>query len=74
MDPNNTDAHDSESVTEIYRCGTDTDFVEENICAANVETSKFIKITLTDTYTPIWTSFGVGSPVHFNVVRMVQIS
>jgi len=74
VDPNNKDANDTESVTEIYRCGTAANFVTTNTCAANVETSTFIKITLTDTYTPMWTSFGVGSPVHFNVVRMVQTS
>jgi len=74
VDPNSKDATDTESVTEIYRCGTDTNFVTTNNCATSVETSKFIRIALTDTYTPTWTSFGVGSPVNFNVVRMVQIS
>ena len=74
VDPNNKDPNDTESVTEIYRCGTATDFVSADNCATSVETSKFIRITLTDTYTPMWTSFGVGSPVNFHVVRMVQIS
>ena len=74
VDPTNTDATDTESVVEIYRCGTDGDFVAVNNCPSTVATSTYIKITLTDTYTPQWTSFGIGSAIHYNVVRMVQIS
>jgi Flp pilus assembly protein TadG len=74
LDPNNTNPNDTESVTELYRCGTTGSYVSTNTCAATEETSKFIQITLTDTYTPLWTSFGVGHAVNFNVVRMVQVS
>jgi Flp pilus assembly protein TadG len=74
LDPDNTDAHESVTVTEIYRCSTDADFVTVNNCADATTVSTFIKITLTDTYTPQWTSFGIGSPLNYNVVRMVQIS
>ena len=73
VDPSDTDPDDTESVVEIYRCGS-SDFVTVNNCSSDVATSTYIKISLTDTYTPLWTSFGIGSPVHFNVVRMVQIS
>jgi len=45
-----------------------------NDCTDAAQVSTYIKITLTDTYTPQWTSFGVGGPVNYSVVRMVQIS
>ena len=74
IDPDGSDAHDTEDVSEIYRCGTDAGFVTTNSCGSGVAVSTFIRITLTDSYTPQWTSFGIGRTVDFNVVRMVQIS
>jgi Flp pilus assembly protein TadG len=62
------------AVTEIYRCETGADFVPVNTCTDAKQVSTFIKIALTDTYTPQWTSFGIGSPLNYSVVRMVQIS
>lgn len=74
IDPDNTDANADVSVVEIFRCSTDADFVTINNCADPDTVSTFIKITLTDIYTPQWTSFGIGGPLNYNVVRMVQIS
>jgi hypothetical protein len=31
-------------------------------------------VTVTDTYTPLWTSFGVGGNVNFSLERTVQMS
>lgn len=62
------------TVAEIYRCGTSTDYVTTNSCLETEHTSTYIRVTLTDTYTPTWTSFGVGGPIDYNVVRTVQIS
>ena len=62
-------------VSETFRCGTDTTLVDaETDCDGGDAVSAYIQITLTDTYTPTWTKFGVGSPVNYNVVRTVQIS
>lgn len=35
---------------------------------------QYLQITMSDTYTPIWTSFGVGAPIEFNVVRTVMVA
>ena len=61
------------TVEEIYRCGTAEDYttVEES-CGSGVE-YKFIKVDISDTYTPVWTKFGVTSGFDFNVSRTVQI-
>ena len=61
------------SVVEIYRCGTATAYVTTNTCASGDTVSKYIRVTIQDTYTPTWTQFGVGGPVDYNVVRTVQI-
>lgn len=72
--PNNTHPATTVAVTEVYRCTTGADFVTVNTCADAAQVSTFVKITLTDTYTPQWTAFGIGHPLNYRVVRMVQIS
>jgi Flp pilus assembly protein TadG len=74
LNPGNAHPSTTVSVAEIYRCTTNADFVTVNTCADTAQMSTFIKITLTDRYTPQWTSFGIGGPVNYRVVRMVQTS
>lgn len=61
-----------------FRCGTDADPLPLNTpptaCPPNSIVSSYLQLTLKDTYTPIWTDFGVGSPVEFTKTRMLQIS
>lgn len=65
-----------------YRCGTE-DFTRSSSgpCGKGTEdrgdddyVSTYIRITITDTYTPVWTGFGIGQDINFRVRRMVQIS
>ena len=72
--PNSSHPSTTVTVAEIYRCSTGADFVTANSCTDAAQMSTFIRITLTDTYTPEWTSFGIGGPVTYNVVRTVQIA
>ncbi len=61
------------TVTEIYRCGTSSDYVTTaDSCGSGVE-YKFIRVDLTDTYAPIWTKWGVSQGFTYNVSRTVQI-
>jgi Flp pilus assembly protein TadG len=64
---------DQVSIVEIYRCGTETTYQTNDNCTGSVTANKFVRLTMTDTYTPLWTEFGVGSGVTFNVSRTVQI-
>ncbi len=43
-------------------------------CATSKPVFKYVQLTLTETYTPVWTQFGIGSPVNYNIVRTVQVS
>ena len=74
LDPKNTNPNETVTLREIYRCGTNSGFVEVNNCGSGVAVSTFVRITLTDTYTPQWTAFGIGGPHVYTVVRTVQIS
>ncbi len=61
------------TITEAFRCDNSTSFVtSSNSCSSGDVVSKYVKIRLSDTYTPPWTSFGVGSPIQYNVVRYVM--
>ncbi len=63
------------TVTKIYRCSTTTTLVtDSSTCPSGNKVSTYVKVTLTDTYTPTWTSFGVGGAFNYNVSRMVQVS
>lgn len=61
-----------------YRCDVSATLVNSPPsppgCAASKPIYTYVQLTLTDTYNPMWTSFGVGSPVDYNVVRLVQVS
>lgn len=61
-------------VDEIYRCATATAYSTTGTCAGGEKVWKYVRVTITDTYSPTWTSFGIGSDVAYNVVRTVQIS
>ena len=58
-----------------YRCGSATALVDSSDdCAETDVISEFVLVTMNDTYTPIWTGFGVGSTLNYRVRRRVQIS
>jgi Flp pilus assembly protein TadG len=60
------------TVDEIYRCGTATDYVTTDTCGSGPR-STYIRVTIIDRRAPIWSTFGIGGPVAYNVARTVQI-
>ncbi len=61
------------TVTQAYRCDTDTAYVVSlHSCHDGDFASHFVRIHLSDTYTPTWTRFGIGSPINYNVTRYVM--
>ena len=63
------------------RCGTTETFVDKTDLASDTTTcgdqdlqSWYLQITMTDTYEPVWTQFGIGSAIEFHVDRTVQLS
>lgn len=57
-----------------YRCGTGDISTSMPTCATGTPVYTYVKLTITDTYSPSWTNFGIGSDVFFNIVRTVQTS
>ncbi len=69
---------DQLTIVARYRCDDDTTLLSapptNGACAVSKPVYQYIHLTLTETYTPFWTSYGLGSPINFNIVRTVQIS
>ena len=63
------------TITNKYRCGTTAAYVDvKTACAAGTVVATYLRIALTDTYTPTWVEFGMGSPLNYNVTRTVVLS
>ena len=60
-------------ISEVYRCGTNDDYTTNSNGCGSEDRSRYVKLYLTDEYTPIWTSFGVGSPMTFRITRHVML-
>jgi hypothetical protein len=57
------------------KCGISPELHDkDHACDKDVESSTFVMLTLSDTYEPAWTSFGIGEPVELSVDRSVQVS
>ncbi len=62
------------AVSVVYRCDAQTTFTANlQNCDSATVVSSFVRIRLVDTYTPAWTSFGVGSPINYDVINYVMI-
>lgn len=62
------------TVTFRYRCGTGTTIYDESgNCGSGAEWV-FVRIRLTETYQPFWTSLGLSGNIPLNIDRTVQIS
>lgn len=63
------------TVDKLYRCGSNNSRVTDpTTCGTGQVVSTYVRLTLTDSYTPSWTSFGMGSTLNFSVVRTVQLA
>jgi Flp pilus assembly protein TadG len=61
------------TVTAAYRCGTNSAYVTDSTTCGSSTVSNFVKIYMTDTYTPSWTGFGIGGGVTYRVTRYVMM-
>lgn len=63
------------TITPRYRCGSATQVSSTTpTCATDTQLYTYVHLQLTDTYSPMWTRFGVGRAIAYDVQRTVQIS
>ena len=70
---------DQLTIVDRYRCNTGTTLsavppTPGEGCPASEPVYTYVRLTVTDTYSPMWTTFGVGSPIQYTIVRTVQVS
>lgn len=66
---------DQVQVVKKFRCGTTEALVDlSSDCEVDEEIATYVQVTLTDTYAPTWTKFGVGGDLDYNFVRTIQVS
>ena len=61
------------SVEFRYRCNAQTTLSTTSNCSPGQKTSSYVRFAMTDTYTPTWTRWGIGSTLSFSVTRMIQV-
>jgi len=72
------------TVTKIFRCDADNAYVAlaSDCDGANdsgrhnrrKQVSTYVKIKITDTYTPTWSKIGISRPLTYEVERTIQLS
>lgn len=67
-------AQDKISVEKVYRCNFQTSLSTSNSCSDGQKVSTYVRVTFTDSYTPLWTKFRVGRAMTYTVKRTVQVS
>lgn len=61
------------AVEPVFRCNGAEDYVTEYAsCSAGDRVSSLVKIQVADTYTPLWTKFGVSKPLEYQVDRYIM--
>lgn len=61
-------------VAEIYRCGTDANYVSsQDSCEENESVATYFYLFIWDRYTPVWAEYGLGDPFFFRVSRTIRI-
>lgn len=58
-------------VAAAYRCNSGDYVVLESTCATGDNVARYVQVTLTDNYVPIWTEFGVGTTVALRLNRYI---
>ena len=63
------------TLTPVFRCqGMDGYHASTADCDADTVAWAYVQIDMTDSYAPLWTSFGMGAPMEFNVRRYVLVA
>lgn len=62
------------SLEQRFRCNTAEELVEDGTtCDAAQPIYRYVRLVMTDSYTPVWARFGVGSGFDYNVERTILV-
>lgn len=66
-------ASEDVTVDAAYRCGSAEDYVETLTSCSSERVSSYLRIVIADSYEPLWTKFGIGTPIEQTLTRYVMI-
>jgi len=62
------------TIAQQFRCGTTTTTTTTlPTCASGQQLYRYVTVAVADSYVPLWTKFGVGHTINYNISRTVQI-
>ncbi|WP_336986435.1 TadE/TadG family type IV pilus assembly protein [Altererythrobacter aquiaggeris] len=65
---------DQVTLNQRFRCNTASSIIADpTSCNVTQPIYQYVELTVTDSYTPLWTQMGVGSAFNYSVVRTVQV-
>ena len=65
---------DQVTLEQRFRCNTATELSSSGAsCSTDEPIYQYVLLAVTDDYTPVWSRFGVGSPISYNVRRTIQV-
>ncbi len=68
-------AADKVRLQKRYRCNADASLtLDVTDCPTGAVISEFVHLNVLDGYRPIWTEFGIGGTVSYDIIRRIQIS
>jgi Flp pilus assembly protein TadG len=66
---------DQLTISQMFRCNdAATTTTDASTCDSSKPIYQYVKLEITDSYTPVWTNFGVGHTINYDIQRTVQIS
>jgi hypothetical protein len=67
-------SEDQVALTQRFRCNTEEELLLDGTgCDATKPIYQYVHLVITDSYTPVWANFGVGSAFDYNVERTVMV-
>ena len=62
------------TVSAAYRCNSSSAYVTAASSCTSGVIANYVKIYITDSYTPSWVNYGIGSTINYRVTRYVEYS
>lgn len=65
---------DQVTLSQRFRCNSTAELIEDGTdCDPTKPIYRYVRLRLTDTYTPVWANFGVGSEFDYEIVRTIMV-
>ncbi len=65
---------DQVELEQRFRCNAETELrLDASACGTGATIAVYVRLEVTDSYTPVWARFGVGRTIDYNIVRTIMV-